>query len=62
MKEGRIAEVEVTRCDDGRPRALKKLCQKIVEANRVEVDAVSGATYTADAVKAAVADALKKAQ
>ncbi|QHI68582.1 FMN-binding protein [Tichowtungia aerotolerans] len=62
VKKNSIAEVEVTLCKDGRPGALRKLCKRMVEANSVEVDAVSGATYTADAVKAAVKDALKKAQ
>lgn len=62
VKDGRLVEVEVTRCSDRRAGALKKLCREMVESNGTDVDAVSGATYTSDALKAAVKDALKKTQ
>jgi iron complex transport system substrate-binding protein len=40
---------------------IEKLSKAIVEQQALDVDGVSGATITADAVRAAVADALKKA-
>lgn len=43
-------------------RALEQLPGRIVEANSANVDTVSGATMTSNAIKRAVKDALKQAQ
>ena len=40
---------------------IKKLSRTIVQQQALDVDGVTGATFTANAVRAAVADALKKA-
>ena len=42
-------------------RAIEKLPPLMVEANSVEVDGISGATFSSNAVKAAVQDALNEA-
>lgn len=42
-------------------RAIEELPGRIVEAGSVEVDGVSGATVTSNALKSAVAEALRQA-
>lgn len=42
------------------PQALTKIPQAMVDGQTVEVDAVSGATFTSEGIKAAVRDALKE--
>lgn len=63
VKAGRIDEVEVTACRDGRARkAVREIPRRIVRANSAEVDAVSGATITSGAIKGAVRQALEEAR
>lgn len=64
VADGRIAEVKVVggfASHVGR-RAEKALPQAIVEGQSTQVDGVSGATYSSDALRAAVQDALDKAR
>lgn len=42
--------------------AIEEMPKRIVENQTTEIDAVSGATYTSDAIKNAVADAVKQAK
>jgi hypothetical protein len=61
VEDGKIVSVEATGAKETEgvgTLALEQLPAKIVEANGVEVDVVSGATYTSKAILAAVASAL----
>ena len=61
VEDGKIVSVEATgakETDGIGTLALEGLPAKIVEANGVEVDVVSGATYTSKAILAAVSSAL----
>lgn len=65
VKKGRIASIDVR--DDGHTYAqyqspLKIVPERIIEAQNTGVDGVTGATFTADAVKMAVDDALAQAR
>jgi uncharacterized protein with FMN-binding domain len=63
VKGGQIFKVEVTACQDTFARKVtKEIPRRIVSANSIEVDVVSGATISSRAIKRAVGDALKKAQ
>lgn len=62
VEGGRIAEVEVTSCQDSHARkVVQEIPRRIVRANSPVVDAVSGATITSDAIIGAVQNALAEA-
>lgn len=62
IKDGRIAAVTVTSHEENRPwSALQVVPERILRAQSIKVDAVSGATATSGAVIAAVARALSEA-
>lgn len=65
IKEGKIADVEITEheenMDHAKP-AITDLPGAIVDKNSADVDAVTGATSTSNAIKEAVKDALSKAK
>jgi uncharacterized protein with FMN-binding domain len=63
VENGRVEDVRIVRgfsSPIGR-KAYRKLPQRIVEHRTVEVDAVTGATYSSNIIKGAVRDALNKA-
>ncbi len=63
VKNGMIEDVKILRgfsSPIGR-KAFLRLPQRIVEHRSVEVDAITGATYSSNIIKAAVRDALRKA-
>ncbi|NLG86497.1 MAG: RnfABCDGE type electron transport complex subunit G [Firmicutes bacterium] len=57
-----IQVVEDSETPDIGGRALPKISEKIISAQDVNVDNVSGATYSSEGLKAAVTDALSKAK
>ena len=64
VKDGRIADVKLTGADETPAlggKVLEEMPAKIVEAQSADVDGMTGATVTTDAVKAAVNDALAQA-
>ena len=64
MKDGKIAAVRVVEHKESEgiaDPALQRIPTDIVAAQSVAVDAISGATLTSDAIKAAVTNALKAA-
>ncbi|MCI8514332.1 MAG: FMN-binding protein [Lachnospiraceae bacterium] len=64
IKGGKIEDVDINAPKDQASlgaQAIKKLPDKIKEAQSVEVDKVSGATHTSDAIIEAVADCLEQA-
>lgn len=65
VKDGEIASVEVTEHNESEgysEPALEQIPEAIAENNSTDVDAVSGATVTSEAIKEAVANALEGAQ
>lgn len=64
-EDGSIVSVEIVDCsvetDSIGQKAAPEIAQAIVEAQSLDVDAVSGATMTCDAVKAAVGVAIEQA-
>jgi uncharacterized protein with FMN-binding domain len=63
VKDGRIDDVRILRgfsSPIGR-KAYREIPQRIVAHRSVEVDAVTGATYSSDIIKAAVREALEQA-
>jgi len=62
VEDGRIGSIEVVREKERRPRnALTAIPARIARHQSTDVDAVSGATHTSQAVMDAVKDALKQA-
>ena len=64
VKDGKIADVKLTGADETPTlggKVLEEMPAKIVEAQSADVDGMTGATVTTDAVKAAVNDALAQA-
>ncbi|NLL82524.1 MAG: FMN-binding protein [Tissierellia bacterium] len=65
VTDGKIADVKVTEEDetpDFSGPALEQIPALIVEKNSTDVDAVSGATITSNAIKDAVNNALESAK
>lgn len=65
VKDGKIAKVEVVEHEETEgiaDPALDQVPAAIVEKNSTEVDSVSGATITSDAIKEAVNKALESAK
>jgi uncharacterized protein with FMN-binding domain len=63
VKDGRIEDVKILGSFSspiGR-KAYKRMPERIKERGSVEVDVVTGATYSSNMIKDAVRDALKKA-
>ena len=64
VKDGRIADVKLTGADETPTlggKVLEEMPAKILDAQSTDVDGMTGATVTTDAVKAAVNDALAQA-
>ena len=64
VKDGKIADVKLTGADETPAlggKVLEEMPAKSVEAQSADVDGMTGATVTTDAVKAAVNDALAQA-
>lgn len=65
VKSGAIAAVDITKGKDSPglwEAVAKKMPKKVVKANSADVDGVTGATISSDGFKAAVKNALKKAE
>ena len=63
VADGRISSVIVISSEDDKSYVedAKDLIPRIIDAQRTDLDAVSGATYTSDAIAEAVEDALSQA-
>lgn len=61
VEDGEISDIEIISYEDDRrffERASSVIIQEIIENQTVDVDAVSGATYSSNGIKEAVANAL----
>jgi len=56
----RITAVDLVKHDNGQGKAAEVLPQKVVEAQTLKVDAISGATYSSKVILKAIEDALQK--
>ena len=63
VADGRISSVIVISSEDDKSYVedAKDLIPRIIDAQRTDLDAVSGATYTSNAILSAVRDALAAA-
>ncbi len=55
-----ITGITIVRHDNGKEKPAEAIVDDIIENNSLEVDAISGATYSSNVIKAAVLDALTK--
>lgn len=67
VEDGKISAVEVTDHEETEDmsevvEALEAIPANIVEKNSTDVDAISGATVTSNAIKTAVSEALEEAK
>lgn len=65
VENGTISEIEITSAD-GEDKAYLSMAEdiipKIIEAQSVDVDTVSGATFSSTGIRDAVSEALKQAE
>ena len=65
VEKGTISEIEITSADDEDNAYLsmaEDIIPKIIEAQSVDVDTVSGATFSSTGIRDAVSEALKQAE
>lgn len=65
VENGTISEIEITSADDEDKAYLsmaEDIIPKIIEAQSVDVDTVSGATFSSTGIRDAVSEALKQAE
>ena len=60
VSSGRIENIEILEHQCGKGLPANVITDDIVSQNDIEVDAVTGATVSSEAIKAAVRDALRK--
>lgn len=59
IKDGRIHALELLEHRHGPDSGAEALCDRIIQENRIDVDSISGATFSSLVVKSAVFDALE---
>lgn len=59
VSHGRIENVEILEHQCGKGKPAEVIAKEMADKNDIEVDAVSGATVSSEAIKAAVRDALR---
>jgi len=62
IKDRRIESIELTEHRHGKGGAAEAIPGKVVDAQSLEVDAISGATASSQVIKLAIRDALEEAQ
>ncbi len=60
VSEGEITDIELLRHECGKGRPAENMIPSMISQNDVEVDAVSGATFSSAVIKDAVRNALRK--
>ena len=60
VSNGDISEIEILRHECGKGKIANAIVDDIVDKEDVEVDAVSGATFSSEVIKDAVRNALRK--
>lgn len=64
IRDGKIAGIDIVSrfCSPWGRKAFEEMPGRMLEAQSTKVEAVTGATYSSSTIKAAVEDALKKAE
>lgn len=62
VEEGEIVSINILEHRHERGKAAEKVIEKIIEEQKIDVDAVSGATNSSTVIKKAVENALKGGQ
>ena len=60
VSDGDISDIEILRHECGKGKIANTIVDEMVEKDDVEVDAVSGATFSSEVIKDAVRSALRK--
>ncbi len=60
VEAGAIKDIEILKHECGKGRPANVIVNDMVKKNHVEVDGVSGATFSSEVIKDAVRDALRK--
>ena len=60
IKEGKIKDIDIVKHMCGKGKPAEAMTKSMILSNDVEVDAVSGATYSSKVIKDAVRNALRK--
>lgn len=60
VKDNKIEKIDLLRHDNGKGQPAERIIDDIVEQQKIEVDSVTGATYSSIAIKYAVVDALSR--
>lgn len=60
VSDGDISDIEIVRHECGKGKIANVIADDMVEKDDVEVDAVSGATFSSEVIKDAVRSALRK--
>lgn len=58
VKNGRITDIDILEHKNGRGKSAEAVIYKIIEEQKIDVDAVSGATNSSTVIKKAVENAL----
>ena len=60
VSNGDISDIEIVRHECGKGKIANVIVEDMIEKDDVEVDAVSGATFSSEVIKDAVRNALRK--
>ena len=60
VSNGDISDIEIVRHECGKGKIANVIVEEMIEKDDVEVDAVSGATFSSEVIKDAVRNALRK--
>lgn len=60
VKNGRIVTIKLLKHDNGRGKAAEKIIDQIIAEQKIDVDAITGATNSSQVIKKAVDKALDK--
>ena len=61
IKDGKYDSIKLVKHDNGQGKAAEVIVNKVVEAQSLDIDAISGATYSSRVILLAIEDALKNA-
>lgn len=62
IKDHKITEIELVEHSNGQGKPAEVITQKVIEEQILDVDSISGATYSSKVILKAIEDALTKAE
>ncbi len=62
VKNHAITEIEITKHDNGKGKAAEAIIGKVIEKQSLQIDAISGATYSSKVILKAIENALMKTE